>query len=32
VADHLAHLRDDLPVLVGPAEVVGETGRDPWWR
>jgi uncharacterized membrane protein YccC len=32
VADHLAHLRDDLPVLVGPAEVVGETGRQPWWR
>jgi uncharacterized membrane protein YccC len=32
VADHLAHLRDDLPVLVGPAEVVGETGREPWWR
>ena len=32
VADHLAHLRDDLPVLVEPAEVVGETGREPWWR
>jgi uncharacterized membrane protein YccC len=32
VADHLAHLRDDLSILVDPAEALARTSREPWWR